>query len=248
MNGDSATNNDLIYIPRDQSEMNFAQFTSSGRTFTAAEQAAAFDAYISQDKYLSQHRGEYAQRGAVFLPMVTRADLSITQDVFGKLKGTKHTGQFRIDILNVGNLLNSDWGVGQRVIRNQILTNAAADSQGRPSYRMAVVQRKPGGEFAPSGRRSSATSTVSWSASATPSTDHAPARRETTRARAVNRPGPSLRGGPLRERNRGPAPRQPERGSRVQDLRMRGDAPRSGPSPSTSPGAGRRPLSPTTRA
>ena len=35
-----------------------------------AEQAAAWDAYISQDKYLSKHRGQYAERNAIFLPMV----------------------------------------------------------------------------------------------------------------------------------------------------------------------------------
>ena len=55
---------------------------AAARTFTAAEQAAAFEAYIAQDAYLSKHRGEYAERGAVFLPLVTRIDLSLTQDVF----------------------------------------------------------------------------------------------------------------------------------------------------------------------
>ncbi len=138
MNGDGSTNNDLIYIPRDQSEMNFAQFTSGGRTFTAAEQASAFDAYINQDKYLSAHRGEYAERGAVILPRVTRADLSVTQDVFGHFAGARHGGQIRIDILNFGNLLNHDWGVSQRVIQNQLLTNLVVDSSGKPSYRMAL--------------------------------------------------------------------------------------------------------------
>jgi hypothetical protein len=138
MNGDTASGNDLIYIPRDQSEMNFVTFTASGKTFSAADQAAAFDAYISGDKYLSKHRGQYAQRGAVFLPRVTRTDLSFVQDVFGKLGSTKHTGQFRIDILNFSNMLNHNWGVSQSVTRNQILTNAAADSQGRASYRLAV--------------------------------------------------------------------------------------------------------------
>jgi hypothetical protein len=138
MNGDAATGNDLIYIPRDQAEMNFVTFTSGGRTFTAAEQAAAFDSYIGQDAYLSKHRGQYAQRGAVFLPRVSRGDLSVTQDIFGKVKGTKHAGQIRIDILNFTNLLNHNWGVGQRIIQNQILTNGAADSQGRASYRMAL--------------------------------------------------------------------------------------------------------------
>ncbi len=139
MNGDSATNNDLIYIPRNTSEMNFVTFTSGGRTFTADEQAAAFDAYINQDEYLSKHRGEYAERGAVFLPMVFRTDLSLVQDFFANFAGRRHTFQFRIDIDNFSNMLNSDWGVGQRVIRNQILTNPGVDAQGRSTYRMVVV-------------------------------------------------------------------------------------------------------------
>ena len=140
MNGDTATTNDLIYIPRDVSEMNFVQFTApSGRVFTAAEQSAAWDAYIAQDSYLSKHRGEYAERGGVFLPMVKRIDLSVSQDIFHVFGGQKHSGQIRLDITNFGNLLNHNWGVGQRLVQNQILTNPAADAQGRASYRMAVV-------------------------------------------------------------------------------------------------------------
>jgi hypothetical protein len=143
MNGDSASGNDLIYIPKDASEMNFVTFTTAGRTYTAADQTAAFEAYIQQDKYLSQHRGEVAERGAVFLPLVSRLDLSLTQDLFAKLGGKKHSGQIRLDITNLGNLVNHNWGVGQRIIQNQILTNAAADAQGRVSYRLALV----GGEL-----------------------------------------------------------------------------------------------------
>jgi hypothetical protein len=146
MNGDGANNNDLIYIPRDKSEMNFATFTcgvpatcTRPIVFTAEQQADAFEAYIQQDSYLRSHRGEYARRGAIFLPFVRRADLSIVQDVFKDLWGKRNSGQFRIDIQNFGNLLNSDWGVGQRVIQNQILTNGAADTQGRATYRMRVV-------------------------------------------------------------------------------------------------------------
>ena len=47
--------------------MNFQTFTvaNGGPTFTAADQAAAFEAYISQDAYLSGHRGQFAERGAV---------------------------------------------------------------------------------------------------------------------------------------------------------------------------------------
>lgn len=142
MNGDGGSGSDLIYIPRDTSEMNFAQFTASGRTYTAAQQAAAFETYIQQDKYLRERRGQYAERGAVFLPLVKRADVSVIQDLFASLAGRRHSGQVRLDILNFGNLLNSDWGVGQRLIRNQILTNAAADAQGRATYRLAVVNNE----------------------------------------------------------------------------------------------------------
>ena len=65
----------------------------------------------------------------MFLPLLHKLDLSVTQDVFKNIKGKRNAGQFRIDIQNSGNLLNSDWGVGQRVIRNNILTTPAADAQ-----------------------------------------------------------------------------------------------------------------------
>jgi hypothetical protein len=137
-NGDGQTN-DLIYIPKDQSEMNFKPLTVSGKTYTAADQAAAFDTLISNDGYLSSHRGQYAERGAVFLPMVNRVDLSISQDVFHSIAGRRHAGQIRLDITNFGNWLNSDWGVGQRLVNNQILTNPAADASGKLTYNLQNV-------------------------------------------------------------------------------------------------------------
>jgi hypothetical protein len=140
-NGDTGSSNDLIYIPKNTSEMNFTDIpaTATVRAFTAAEQATAFEAYIQQDKYLSAHRGEYAQRGAVFLPFVHRMDLSLSQDVFKDVKGHRNAGQFRIDIQNFGNLLNSNWGVSQRISRNNILTTTAVDANGALSYRMQVL-------------------------------------------------------------------------------------------------------------
>jgi hypothetical protein len=141
-NGDGGFSNDLIYIPRDTSEMNFQTFTAGGVTYTPAQQAAAFEAYIAQDAYLSEHRGEYAQRGGVMLPLLHKLDLSLTQDVFKNIKGRRNVGQFRIDIQNAGNLINSDWGAGQRVIRNNILTSPAADATGRLGYRMQVVNNQ----------------------------------------------------------------------------------------------------------
>lgn len=145
MNGDGFSGNDLIYIPRDSSEMNFVTFTAGGTTFTAEQQAQAFEAYIQQDKYLRHHRGQYAERGGVVLPIAKRMDLSITQDVFRNIGGRRNAGQIRIDFANFGNLLNSNWGVGQRFVVSttqangaQLLTNPTVDAQGRAAYRLAL--------------------------------------------------------------------------------------------------------------
>jgi hypothetical protein len=152
MNGDSYAGNDLIYIPRDASEMNFVTFTcapptcATSLTFTPEQQVQAFESYINQDPYLRNHRGQYAERGGLFLPMFNRMDLSLVQEIFRDIRGQRNAGQIRFDITNFGNLLNSNWGVGQRFVvpvtaanGAQILTNGAADTQGRASYRLAVV-------------------------------------------------------------------------------------------------------------
>lgn len=155
INRDGGTSNDLIYIPKDASEMNFFQFTASGRTFTVAEQQAAFEAFIKQDKYLSANRGKYAERGGVFLPMVFRADFSMSQDIVKNIGNSKNTLQFRMDILNVGNLLNRNWGVSQRLIANNILVPRAAaqggpvDAENKPIYRLQNVGNLLLGETAP---------------------------------------------------------------------------------------------------
>ena len=145
LNGDGGTNNDLIYIPRDQSEMNFQTYATSGVTYTAAQQAAAWESYIQQDEYLSKRRGEYAERGAVFLPLVTRIDVSLQQDIFADLGGRRHALQFRADVLNFGNLVNKDWGAGQRLVSNQPLIVPSStqggpiDATGKAQYRLRAV-------------------------------------------------------------------------------------------------------------
>jgi hypothetical protein len=151
VNGDTGTSNDLIYIPRDRSEMNFAPITSTAGAvlFTAAQQADAFEAFIQQDDYLRAHRGEYAERGGVWYPMVKRLDLSITQRLFRNIGGHRNGGEFRIDFSNFGNLLNSNWGVSQRstLALTQgnglpLLNSAGVGANGQPLYRLAVINNQ----------------------------------------------------------------------------------------------------------
>ena len=104
------------------------------------------DTFISNDPYLSTRRGQYAERGGIWFPMVKRMDMSIIQDVFHNIGGKRNAGQFRIDFTNFGNFLNHNWGVSQRLVvpvtqaeGAQILTNPGVDAQGRVNYRLAVA-------------------------------------------------------------------------------------------------------------
>ena len=107
INGDGSNLNDLIYIPT-SGEINQMQFSGDG-------QAAAFDAYIAQDDYLSERRGQYAERYGALAPWRSRWDLKFLQDYNFKVFGDKtNTIQFSLDLLNVGNLISSDWGLVQQ--------------------------------------------------------------------------------------------------------------------------------------
>jgi hypothetical protein len=85
--------------------------------------------------------------------MVNRADLSIAQDVFHSISGHRHAGQIRLDITNFGNLLNHNWGVGQRVVNTQILVSQGADASGRLTYYMQTLN----GNLITNARQTSAT-------------------------------------------------------------------------------------------
>jgi hypothetical protein len=151
LNGDGGTSNDLIYVPRNASEMNFEAFTASGRTFSVAEQQAAFETFIGQSGYLASRRGQYAERGGAFGRMVTRADLSVTQDLFRSVGSLKNRVQLRLDVLNFTNVLNRRWGVSYRFRSTQPLIARGADASGRALYRMANFQSVLLGEGAQRG-------------------------------------------------------------------------------------------------
>ncbi|NBA88865.1 hypothetical protein GVN16_24025 [Emticicia sp. CRIBPO] len=150
MNGDGLTN-DVIYIPKSASELSWAPLTigsgATAVTYSADQQIALFDKFIEQDKYMSQHRGEYVHRNSGVFPWVKRADLSIVQEFMVKSGNVRNVLQIRADILNVGNLLNNNWGVGFTQVNSRPLTLASVSAAGLPTYRMATQTK--GGKTIP---------------------------------------------------------------------------------------------------
>ena len=122
INGDGSNLNDLIYVPT-ASEIGSMQFSGAG-------QAEAFEQFIQQDDYLSDRRGEYAERYGALAPWRGKWDVKIIQEL--KLSDTNSL-QFTVDILNFGNLLSSDWGLVQQPDAVQPI-GVSVDGAGTPTY------------------------------------------------------------------------------------------------------------------
>lgn len=132
MNGDGVVN-DLMYIPRDDSEI---QFVDSG-TLSADAQRSAFWAFVEQDPYLRSHKGQYAGAHDARAPFVHRFDLRLAEDITFRAGGHKHTIQLSLTVLNVMNLFNERFGVAQvnsASNGSKILQYAGMDGQGRPTF------------------------------------------------------------------------------------------------------------------
>jgi hypothetical protein len=140
MNGDGISNNDLLFVPTKASDLIFVanRVATTNTTFTPQQQADAFDAFITQDAYLNANRGKYTERNAGLLPWLGRMDASVAKNFILKFGENKHTLQFRVDVANFGNLLNSSWGVGQRTTGGQPLAFAGlGGTDGKtPTYRL----------------------------------------------------------------------------------------------------------------
>ncbi|MFN4974507.1 MAG: hypothetical protein ACK5GV_04595, partial [Bacteroidota bacterium] len=140
MNGDGLNGNDLMYIPNNTAEMNFLPIVVSGVTVaTADEQRTAFENYIRQDEYLSKNRGKVAERNGVLQPYIVRFDFSTQLELFRNIGKNRHTIQLRADIFNIGNLINSAWGVSNFVNTFNPLAAAGVDANGIPQFRMNRV-------------------------------------------------------------------------------------------------------------
>jgi hypothetical protein len=136
INNDGSSTNDLIYVPT-TAEISSMAFTGG------ASQGVAFDKFISQDKYLSGRRGQYSERYGPLAPWRGKWDMKFMQDYNFKVSGNKtNTIQFSIDVLNIGNFINSNWGLVQVPTSIQPIGVAVDQTTKVPTYTFNGTQTK----------------------------------------------------------------------------------------------------------
>lgn len=123
--GDYGANN-LLYVPATREELDSWNFVDSkdksgNVTYAAKDQKDDFWNYINQDSYLKSRKGKYTERGGAKMPWHHQIDFKLNQDFFLNVNGKKNILQVGVDIKNLPNLLNNDWGVYKQVNNTSLL-------------------------------------------------------------------------------------------------------------------------------
>jgi len=138
----------LIYIPQNASELNWKSITNrtTGQVlFTAAQEEAAFNAFMNQDKYLNSHRGQYMQRNGETYPFYNTANLKFIQDIFTSIGKRQNSLQFTVDVIDLPNLLNRNWGIEKMLtIPYGSILIGSTNSKGVTTYQMATMINSQG--------------------------------------------------------------------------------------------------------
>ena len=131
MNGDGYAY-DALYIPTDE------QVKNNEFRFATEEDRDRFMAFVHNDKYLSRHQGQYAEAYSVYSPWVHRLDFSYKHDFKVKVGKSVNTLQLSLDVKNILNIFNSNWGVSKwmnsKLPEGRILKFENVDHEGYPVF------------------------------------------------------------------------------------------------------------------
>ncbi|MDA0987326.1 MAG: carboxypeptidase regulatory-like domain-containing protein [Bacteroidetes bacterium] len=108
VNGDGASNNDLVYIPKDASDIQLVA-TATGAVLPTTNAAYTnMMAFIDADEYLKGRKGKFAERNGAREPWANQLDLRVTQTLPVPAVGGKL--ELYLNVMNVLNLLNDQNG------------------------------------------------------------------------------------------------------------------------------------------
>lgn len=135
-NADGQSFNDLVYIPTGENDPNVV---------LTSDNWDAVNAFIESEESLADNRGEFAQRNSATGPWRNLLDFRLVQRI-----PTGGNGQLDVtmDLLNVLNLINSEWGEIRFTSFNNtnLFTFEGYDDQGRTefSFRESSFQNEEG--------------------------------------------------------------------------------------------------------
>jgi hypothetical protein len=126
INGDGSFGNDLLFVPASEADIRFEPLRAPGtngsrdpgNAISPAESWQNFNSFIEGVECLRENRGQILERNACRTPWSNRIDFRVAQNLapFGG-----QNAQITLDILNVANLLNEDWGRSQ-FVGNQVVS------------------------------------------------------------------------------------------------------------------------------
>jgi hypothetical protein len=124
--------------------VNFVVIPASGNNpaITVQQQVDALDKLMASNKYLDKNRGQMAERNGVVMPFLNRFDFRVLQDIFVNLGKNKNSLQLSMDVANLGNLLNSNWGIGQTLIQQGIQPLQVVTRGEKPTFRMSTFSNQ----------------------------------------------------------------------------------------------------------
>jgi hypothetical protein len=102
----NSSNAPLPYIPKNQGDINLRDNGS----YTAAQQWTDLNSFIEGDNYLKTRRGQYAERNGLRTPWNHELDMKLMHEFRLSKTNRQHSIQVSLDVFNVLNLLNNDWG------------------------------------------------------------------------------------------------------------------------------------------
>ena len=128
---------DLIYIPANAEDVLWA----------TPEDADNFFAFVNQDKYLSAHKGQYAEAYSVYSPWVHRLNFRYAHDFKVNIGKSVNTLQLNVDFNNILNMFNPKWGVAKymntAINEGRILSVDHITNDGAPVFKSNVNGSMP---------------------------------------------------------------------------------------------------------
>ncbi len=103
---DGSDNGSLLYVPSEAESLTFGEIDpDDGPVVTPQLQARALDQFIASNDYLSERRGQYAERNGDRTPWESVFDLNVRVEMFQQLLGRRQSVELTANIFNFSSLL-----------------------------------------------------------------------------------------------------------------------------------------------